>query len=101
MRQIEYLTINAPSPLLPQGSVQKGECIFGSLRYVCIYVCMYVCMYVYHSLAKEHPLTKECPPLLWPNFLYRVKVYLNEHPPWSKLHVEFEKHSLKCYAYLR
>ena len=26
---------------------------------------------------------------------YRAKVYLNERPLWSELHVEFEKHSLK------
>ena len=36
----------------------------------------------YHSLMKEHP-----PPYFWPNFLYRVKVYFNECPPWSKLRV--------------
>ena len=47
-----------------------------------------------HSRKSAHPL-------LWPIFLYRVKVCTNECPPWSKLHVEFEKHSLKRYAYLR
>ena len=31
------------------------------------------------------------------NFLYRVKVYSNEHPPWSELRMELEKHSHKCY----
>ena len=40
-------------------------------------------------------------PFFWPNFLYRVKVYSNERPPWSELHVEFEKHGLERYAYLR
>ena len=40
------------------------------------------------SLTKEHPA-----PLLWPNFSHRVKVYSNECPTWSKLHVEYEKHS--------
>ena len=35
-----------------------------------------------------------------PNFLYWVKVYSNEHPPWSELCMEFEKHSLKRCAYL-
>ena len=29
------------------------------------------------------------------------KVYLSEHTPWSKLPMEFEKHSLKHYANLR
>ena len=29
-------------------------------------------------------------PYFRPNFLFRVKVYLNEHPPWSKLHVANE-----------
>ena len=53
----------------------------------------------YRSLIKECPLMKEHPPpYFWPNFLYRVKVYSNECPPWSELCVEFEKHSLKCYA---
>ena len=39
--------------------------------------------------------------LFWPNFLYRVKVNSNECPPWSELRMVFEKHSPKCYAYLR
>ena len=41
-------------------------------------------------------------PYFWPIFLHGVKVYLNEHPPWSELRVEFEKHSLayERYAYL-
>ena len=47
-----------------------------------------------HLWKSAHPL------YLWANFLYRVKVYSNERPPWSELHVEFEKHSLKSYAYL-
>ena len=34
-------------------------------------------------------------------FLYKVKVYSNECPPWSELRVEFEKHSIKHYEYLR
>ena len=29
------------------------------------------------------------------------KVYSNECPLWSERHMEFEKQSLKCYAYLR
>ena len=57
---------------------------------------------MYHSLAKERSLTKELHPLLLTHFsVYRVKVYLNEHPPWSEFRMEFEKHSLKRYAYLR
>ena len=45
-------------------------------------------------------------PYVWLNFLSRVKVFCNEHPPWSKLQLadeahlwSFEKHSLKCYLY--
>lgn len=38
--------------------------------------------YMYHSLVKEHP-----PPYFGPNFPYRVKVYLNERLPWSKVRV--------------
>ena len=34
-------------------------------------------------------------PYFSPNFLYRVKVYSNERPPWSELRVEFEKHSMR------
>ena len=40
-------------------------------------------------------------PYIWPNLLYRVKVYSNEHPPWSELLIVFEKYSFKCYAYVR
>ena len=44
--------------------------------------------YMYHSLVKEHPPSKEHPPPYFgPNFLYRVKVYLNERLPWSKVRV--------------
>ena len=32
------------------------------------------------GLLKEYP-----PPNFRPNFMYRVKVYSNEHPPCSKL----------------
>ena len=30
---------------------------------------------------------KSTHPLIWPNFLFRVKVYSNVHPAWSELHV--------------
>ena len=51
---------------------------------------------MYHSLVKElSPLT------FYPNFLHRVKLYLNERPPLSELCMKFEKHSLKRYAYLK
>ena len=40
-------------------------------------------------------------PYFWPNFLYGIKVYLNERPPWSNLHVELEKHIFERYVYLR
>ena len=30
-----------------------------------------------------------------PLHLAQGQSYSNEHPPWSKLHMEFEKHSLK------
>ena len=40
---------------------------------------------------------------VWLNFLSRVKVYSNEHPPWSELYLanktllwSFEKHSLSA-----
>ena len=48
------------------------------------------------------PQTRESvpTPYFWMNFLYRVKVYLNERPPWSELGMELEKHKLKCYAYV-
>ena len=29
-------------------------------------------------------------------FLYRVKVYLNEHPPWSKLHMANQSALMEC-----
>lgn len=39
------------------------------------------------------------------NMLRRVKVYSNEHPPWSKFNAvqswSFEKHNVKHYANLR
>ena len=52
----------------------------------------------WNSLVKECPLTKERPPL---TFMYRVKVYSNECLPLGKIHVQFEKYSLKRYAYMR
>ena len=33
---------------------------------------------------------KERPLLLWAQYLYRVKVCSNEHPPWSELNVANE-----------
>ena len=39
-------------------------------------------------------------PYFLPNFLYRIKVYSNERPPWSELRVEFEKHGLERRGYL-
>ena len=54
------------------------------------------------SCREKGPTHKRAPiPCFWPNFLYRIKVYLNERPPWSELCVEFKKYSLKCYVYLR
>ena len=51
---------------------------------------------VSYMIALSH---KRVPtPYFWCNFLYRVKVYSNESPPWSELCVAFEKHSLKHYA---
>ena len=51
---------------------------------------------VSYMIALSH---KRAPtPYFWCNFLYRVKVYSNEFPPWSELCVAFEKHSLKHYA---
>ena len=51
---------------------------------------------VSYMIALSH---KRAPtPYFWCNFLYRVKVYSNESPPWSELCVAFEKHSLKHYA---
>ena len=56
----------------------------------------------YCSLGIEHPLTKERPPATFgPISCIGAKVYLNEHPLCSKLHVEFENRTLKRYAYLR
>ena len=43
--------------------------------------------YMYRSLAKE------CP---WSNFLHRVKVYLNECPPWSELCVDTWTTLMEC-----
>ena len=47
---------------------------------------------------------KSAHPLLWSNFLYRLQVYSNEHPPWSELCVtkrasmlvKFEKLQALC-----
>ena len=39
-----------------------------------------------HSQKSAHP-QKSALPLLWPNFLFRVKVYSKVRPAWSKLHV--------------
>ena len=38
-----------------------------------------------HPWNSAHAL-KQCPctSCFWPNFLYRVKVYSNEHPPWGE-----------------
>ena len=59
---------------------------------------MCVCTVV---LQKSAHSRKSAHPYFWPNFLYTVKVYSNERPPWSELCMEFEKHSPKRYAYLR
>ena len=59
-------------------------------RYVRL--CTYTCRTV--SQKSTHPN-------FWPHFLYRIKVYSNKYLPWSELWIKFEKHSLKCYAYLR
>ena len=64
------------------------------------------CVYVYCGLAKERPLMKECPlmkehaPPTYGPFSCIGQSYLNECPLWKELGVEFEKHSLKRYAYL-
>ena len=70
-------------------------------------------LHICRSLAKKGPFTQERPPPTFdpiscigswtPRSIIhdRVKVYLNERPPWSELRVEFEKHSLERYAYLR
>ena len=47
----------------------------------------------YHGLAKERP-----PPTFGQIFCIGSNF---KRPLWSELHVEFEKHSLKRYAYLR
>ena len=40
---------------------------------------------------------KSVHPLLQLNFCHSAKVYSNECWPWSELHIEFEKHTLKGY----
>ena len=51
-------------------------------------------LYTIVSRKSAHFLLLAC-------FLYRAKVDSNERPSWRELHVVFEKHSLKRYAYLR
>ena len=56
----------------------------------------------YTVVSRKRAHSERAPTLyFWPIFLHRVKVYLNKHPPWSALRVEFEKHRLERYAYLR
>ena len=49
---------------------------------------------IYRSLAKKHSHLKKHQPFAFGlSFPYRVKVYCNEHPPWSKLCVANQAHS--------
>ena len=81
-------------------AIEMGAYIHGMLIF---YGCLLSWFYgMYRSLAKKGPLMKERqPPTFCPISCYRVKVYSNERPPWSELRVEFEKHGLECYVYLR
>ena len=76
-------------------------------------ICCYNCSNHIHSLVyikNIHMYRSLGPstPYFWPSFVYRIKVYLNEHPPWSKLcmangalSLSVEKYILKRYAYQR
>ena len=69
-------------------------------QYVAKSVCQ--CSSFNYCISQKSTLPrKSFNPLLWSNSLHRVKVYSNECPPWSELHVtiwvhswSFEKHSL-------
>ena len=92
-------------PLRPTASLSKGRvrCVcfiyinkhlkprlgdyvgWGNSNSASCWVCAaYTCGGHYKTATREQ-VVRALTPLFWPNFLYRVKVYLNEHLPWSKL----------------